>query len=309
MIEQHEQNTEDLRLGEIIMSWDRKSDVDVGIVGVPYDYGVALSGGRIGAAKAPESIRQQLKKYGTVFNIARNTDLSKLKIADFGNVDISTENVHDNVTDMVTSALGVSGALIVLGGGNDISYASIRALSGTTNDDIGGANIDAHFDVRPIVKGRVSSGTPYRKLIDEGFITGQYFSEISIQGHVNFKSHRDWLIGKGANIVYLNEVKRYGANDIFDEFITKTEKCGSLFVSIDIDSVAQAFAPASSAPSPDGLFPEDILSFAFLAGTDPYVRLFEIMEVNPKYDIDNMTSRLAANIIHEFLSGYSRRKK
>jgi len=73
--------------------------------------------------------------------------------------------------------------------------------------------------------------------------------------------------------------------------------------------VAQAFAPGSSAPSPDGLFPQDILEIAYTAGTMPQIRLFEIMEVNPLYDEDNRTSRLAVNIILEFMAGYTQRKK
>src|SRR3989344_9478809 len=87
-IYEKQSDPDDLRLKNIVSNWDGKSKVDIGIVGIPFDYGVELSGGRPGAARAPDAIRSQLKRYGTAHNIEKRADMSKLKIADLGNAKI-----------------------------------------------------------------------------------------------------------------------------------------------------------------------------------------------------------------------------
>lgn len=304
-------NAHDPRVRHIVPDWDAKSHVDVGLVGVPFDHGVLLSGGRTGAAEAPRAIRAQLKKYGTAYDSEKDLDISKLSIADLGDVPVLAKDsagTHKKIMQAITHALKHATALIVLGGGHDISYATIRALSEAHHGSIGGMNVDAHFDVRPVVRDALTSGTSFFRLITDGLVKGKNFFEIGAQGHVNARAHRDWLFGRGAHVSFLSDVRRIGIKKLYTTFEKSTRSAEAVFISIDIDSVAQAFAPGSSAPSPDGLFPQEILELAFIAGTHDKVRLFEIMEVNPRADIDGRTSRLAANIIFNFLAGFTTRK-
>ena len=74
-------------------------------------------------------------------------------------------------------------------------------------------------------------------------------------------------------------------------------------MSFDIDGCAEAYAPAVSAPSADGFTPRQATEAAFLAGQNEAVRLFEVVELNPLYDRDNQTARLAATIITAYLTG------
>lgn len=86
--------------------------------------------------------------------------------------------------------------------------------------------------------------------------------------------------------------------------LARATTAGPAFVSFDIDGCAEAFAPAVSAPSADGFTPpRQVLEAAFLAGQKEAVRLFEIVELNPLYDRDNQTARLAATIITAYLTG------
>ena len=138
---------------------------------------------------------------------------------------------------------------------------------------------------------------------------GRHFVEIGAQGHVNSKAHNHFLRKKHASIVFLSDVRKHGPDRVMKDLFSRTRSCAALFISIDIDVVAQAFAPGSSAPSPDGLAAEHVLRFAYLAGKNKNVRIFEIMEVNPVYDVDERTSRLAANLVLEFCTGFATRKE
>jgi formiminoglutamase len=69
-----------------------------------------------------------------------------------------------------------------------------------------------------------------------------------------------------------------------------------------MDSVNVAYAPGVSAPNALGLTAHEFCQIAAIAGQDKRSRVFEISEVNPLYDIDSRTARLAAAAIHHFLA-------
>jgi len=49
------------------------------------------------------------------------------------------------------------------------------------------------------------------------------------------------------------------------------------------------------------------LQAAFISGQNEKVKLFNLMEVSPVYDIKNKTVKLAAEIVLNFIEGVSRR--
>ena len=304
-----DKHADDPRFGTLVRPWDHDEKMDIGIVGVPFDGGVLASGGRIGAALAPDAIREQLKKYGTATDLIHRSDLRRHIIRDCGNVVVheTAKMTHERTERSVREILNFAETIIIFGGGHDISYATISEFSRKHGGNIGGANIDAHFDVRPVVEGNITSGTPFGRLLRCAWVSGENFFEIGAQGQLNAKAHYDFLQKFGANIYFLEKIRDIGVTEIMEMFDYGTRFSHSLFVSIDMDSIAQAFAPGVSAPSPDGLFPADILRIAYLAGKNPKVRLFEIMEMNPLFDIDGRTARLAANIVLEFCYGYAQR--
>jgi arginase family enzyme len=204
-----------LRVKNIIKPGSSDQPANIGIIGVPFDKAVSLGGGRDGARHAPAKVREALKKYGTTFNIEQKTDISDLNIVDFGDVTVTEDiaETHERITAAVDSLLTEGTLPIVIGGGHDISIGTVRALSEFHSREIGGMNIDAHFDVREMSK-KVSVFT---------------LSEVAVTGTA---------------AIMQKALKIAGSNT------------GSVFVSIDIDSVAQCFAPGCRAPDARGFSPE-----------------------------------------------------
>ena len=166
------------------------------ILGCPQDEGVRRNGGRVGAAEAPDKIRDQFYRL-TPFNIRR-------KVFDLGDVGLagSLEETHDTMTAVVTQILKDGKRMIVLGGGNDISYADGRAMAEVFGPEWWiGVNIDSHLDVR--VAEQRNSGTPYRQLLDEGHLLPRYFYEVGYQTHLCSPIYYKYIRDLGVNRISL----------------------------------------------------------------------------------------------------------
>ncbi len=304
----------DLRLRNIMENYRDGVMYDVGLIGVPFDYGVKLSNGRVGAKLGPDAFRKALKRYGTTYNIENKIDISGLKICDFGNVDVvdnDSSETHMRVSSVVSEVLKTGAVPVIIGGGHDISFADVRGLCMASGGHIGGINIDAHFDVREVRDGNISSGTPFRRVIEEldGRIDGRNFVELGAHDNLNSKAHHGYLESKGVNVITLDDMRLAGIDDAIGGALkaacTETE---AAFLSIDMDAMQGSAAPGCSAPSPRGVSPDEIVRAAFECGVNGKVKMLDIMELNPEYDTNEMTAILAVTIFVGFLNGFSRRK-
>jgi hypothetical protein len=80
-------------------------------------------------------------------------------------------------------------------------------------------------------------------------------------------------------------------------------------VSLDIRAIKQSDAPAHKFPSPNGFYSEEICQLARYAGLSDKVSSFGIYDLNPRFDINEITSGLAAQIIWYFIDGINSRQK
>ena len=291
----------DPRLGEIVGSDPNDyRAAEIVVLGSPQDEGVRRNNGRVGAAEAPRAIREQFYRL-TPFNIRK-------KIFDMGDVNIldTLEETHDAHYKVVKQILLDGKRLIVLGGGNDISYPDGRAMSDVFGAEKWiGINVDSHLDVR-IAEER-NSGTPYRQLLDEGLLLPNYFYEVGYQTHFASPVYYKHLRDLGVHRISLEILRSREQADlelkenIRQRFIGQSASLNTFF-GFDIDVVRAADAPGASHPSPLGLRAGEFITLVKYAASLANTKLIEFTEVNPKYDIDNATSKLVAIAMHRFIS-------
>ena len=86
-------------------------------------------------------------------------------------------------------------------------------------------------------------------------------------------------------------------NNVINIIDNNFKECNYLYVSIDLDGFASAHAPGVSAPGPFGFSVQFFRSvFEHVLKTKNVVAI-DIVELNPVYDIDSITAKLAAQII------------
>jgi formiminoglutamase len=266
----------------------------VAILGCPQDEGVRRNGGRPGAALAPVEIRRALYKM-TV------NGLESAAVCDVGDVvpQGTLEATHAALQAAVAQLLADGKSVVVLGGGNDISYPDVAALAGHAGDVLA-FNVDAHLDVRPDAQRH--SGTPYRQLLEEGLLKPARFVELGSQPFCSAAAHAQYLKDKGARVVTLGEWRAKGIARVARRALREADRAAAVFWGLDVDVVNAAEAPGVSAPNPLGLSGAELCEVAALAGAEARTRILEVSEVNPAFDVDGRTSRLAAAAIWHYLA-------
>jgi formiminoglutamase len=282
----------DIRLGETIPTAGSDYDAaQIVLLGLPQDEGVRRNRGRTGAAAAPDAIRRCLYKL---------VSIEGLRLFDLGNTrtDGTLEDIHARHRAIVHQLLHAGKTVIVLGGGNDTSFPDCAALADRNSAPLLAFNIDAHFDVRADTI--PNSGTPYRQLLEGGFLHPDSFYEIGFQPFANSSAYKHYLVEKGVTAYDLAHVHEVGIRSLLLT-VLRSHTNPAIFWGIDMDVVRAADAPGVSAPNATGISGEELCQVAQIAGADRRTRLFELTEVNPTYDIDDRTCRLAAAAIWHFL--------
>lgn len=292
----------DPRLGEIVQSDpEHYETAEIVIVGCPQDEGVRRNNGRAGAAEAPSAIRDQFYRL-TTFNI-------KKKVFDLGNVIIggTLEETHETHFEVVSQLLRDGKRIIVLGGGNDISYPDGVAMADVFGPEWWiGVNIDSHLDVR--IAEQRNSGTPYRQLLKGKHLLPSYFYEVGYQTHFCSPVYYEYLRESGVHRISLEMLRSRAEADIEikeqirQKFIAHSSSLNTFF-GFDMDVVRSADAPGTSTPSPLGLRAGEFIQLVKYAASLANTKIIEFTEVNPTFDVDNRTTKLVAIGMHRFCSG------
>ncbi len=290
----------DPRMGDIVLrDRERFENVDVVLIGVPQDEGVKRNKGRPGAKKAPDEIRKYLYRH-TPFNFKFKKQITDLKIFDLGNLktDGELEEIHERLYFVVCEIIKIGTLPIIIGGGHDIAFPDYLGFAKNFKERAV-LNIDTHLDVRD--SQLRNSGTPFRQILECEYKPNKLI-EVGIQSYANSIHHFEYALKNGVKIFTLDEIKERGIDFVLNVVKSELENL-SIHLSFDTDSVKGADASGVSATYPDGLSAEDVIKIALYCGLNFNVKVLDIAEVNPEFDIDGKTARLASYFILNFLTG------
>ncbi len=264
---------------------DSPAGCQVALLGLPDDTGVRLNHGRPGARRGPTAFRAALARYGAAGPAAGPVTT----VFDAGDVQPgrSLEETHRRVT-LATAALLDAGLFpVAIGGGHDLTFPFVRAVAARW-PRLSGLYFDAHLDVRATA----GSGMAFRRLIEDCGVAALHLH--GFRPLVNSLEHLQWFEGHGG--------KTYEDGDTL-----RLPKGRDLFVSFDLDVLDASHAPGVSALNPSGWNVREASDWIRACGVDPRVRCFDLMELNPLFDIDGRTARVAAHLFLTFLAGFARR--
>lgn len=269
------------------------------IVGFPTDEGVRRNGGRPGAALAPDVIRRALYSLAPDARDPLRFSAMLGVIQDVGDLETTGDLERDQemLGEFVGGQLKRGVVPIVLGGGHETAFGHFLGYvkAGIEHRIV---NIDAHPDVRPLIDARAHSGSPfYQALLHPENLCRRY----DVMG----------LLPQSASAHHCHFIGEHGGSYQFRE-----DLCGSslsqllsqdnpipTMVTLDLDALDQVYAPGVSAPATDGVDLSSWLSLAECAGARREVSSLDIVELNPNFDIDNRTAKVAAMTVWRFIRG------
>lgn len=295
----------EVNMGEAMGLYPAADAADVGLVGIPFD--TACVAGPRGSRYGPSGVRESLT-HGTCYNPELDVDLTAgIDMVDFGDVSPRFTDVletHDRVERALTAITEAGVVPMSVGGDHSLSYPTAKAMMNAVDGPVGVINVDAHHDVRHSHGGELSSGTPFRRLLedDAGQLAGENFVELGLSGWHNSRYYVDWVRDIGAEIITAREVHREGIDPAVERALAAaTDGTEAVFLSVDIDVLDASVAPGTSAPSPGGLQAHQLLELVYQLGRHPAVRGADLMEVAPPLDgAGDPTSMVGAAVVTQF---------
>lgn len=271
-------------------------------LGFASDEGVKRNKGRVGAADGPVALRAACANFPVHFN--------NLVLVDAGDVvcyEGALEPAHELLCGVVLAIKKAGYLPVLLGGGHEITYGHAQALYAHLHMNmptakLGLINFDAHFDLRiPGAEGS-TSGTGFYQLAEYAKELEKPFHYLALGIQTNSNTQQLFRIAGELDAQYV-DADAFHLQDrallqaAISQFIKEVDQ---IYLTIDLDVFAAAFAPGVSATAyngirPDGLFLEcyrTILQSGKLAGLD-------IAELNPEFDVDSRTAKLGAAMVFE----------
>jgi len=275
------------------------SDLDIALVGVPYDGAVEA---RSGARQGPRQIRDMSSMMRMIHHVTRINPYELCKIADVGDVhfkqifDVMAS--HADITCFYEKLYKSRIVPVSAGGDHSITLPILRALA--ADQSLGLVHFDAHTDCcDEEMNSKYSHGTPFRRAVEEKLLDPKRMIQIGIRGAAN--SDECWCFGpkNGIRIVYIEEFTELGVDKVIAE-ARRVIGGGPVYVSFDIDSIDPSFAPGTGTPEIGGLTTIEAqglirgLRGLNLVGAD-------VVEVSPPFDPSGSTALIGATIMYEIL--------
>ena len=271
------------------------SPKDFVLHGFAVDEGVRRNKGRVGSAEAPNIIRRSMSNFPVVS--------PDFRLKDFGDITCNGTDLEKSQAELAekTSRVFQRGARsVVLGGGHEVTFAHYSGLRMAFPDKkIGIINIDAHFDNREPEKGTgASSGTGFWQIAQEGEIHSLH---VGIQRNSNTLKLFDTAHQYGMKYILADELFFENLPGVYqktDEFLAGVEV---VYLTICMDVFNVSIAPGVSAAAYNGIFADAAFMHLYrhILENDKLMAL-DVAEVNPAYDQQDRTARLAAGLVNEW---------
>jgi agmatinase len=279
---------------------DQVEYVDIAVLGVPFDSGVSY---RPGARFGPAHIRQSsrlLRPYNPALD---NWPFATQQVADAGDIACNPFNIHEAIEQIQAGAtphLRAGARVLTLGGDHTIALPLLRAVH-ARHGPVAVLHFDAHLDTWDTYFGEpYTHGTPFRRASEEGLIDLAHSMHVGIRGPVYDKTDLADSERLGFETVHCAEIEELGVSGTIARMRARLAQ-RPVYVSIDIDVLDPAHAPATGTPEAGGMTSRELLGvLRGLQGME--VVSADIVEVSPAYDHAEITGIAAAHVAYELLS-------
>jgi arginase len=234
--------------------------------------------------------------------------------------------LYERVSKAVSDSLKNNFFPIVLSGDHSIAGATIAGIKmAKPQSKIGAIWIDAHADLHTPyttpsgnLHGMALAATinednldcAVHELDDE---TIKYWHQLKTIGKTapkilpedvvfislrDFEKEEKYIIDKyDMKVITTNEVRRKGPENVVRSAIRYLADCSDIYISFDVDSLDSSISKGTGTPVNNGLREREVEDLISKFMQNRKICCFEITEVNPTLDKENLMSEIAFNIL------------
>ena len=288
-----------MRLPHVALDAPKIKDVDIGIIGVPWDSGTT---NRPGPRHGPRQLRDASTMIRAQHPVSGIRPYEKLNCADLGDVSINPADIEDSmarITSFYKKLIETGIKPLTAGGDHLTSLPVLRALA--EKAPLGMIHFDSHTDLfHSYFDGTMfTHGTPFRRAVEENLLDPKRVIQIGIRGTQYDSEDLDFANSVGIRVIKIDEFFDRGIQDVMAEareIVGKNET----YVSYDIDFIDPAFAPGTGTPEVGGPNSYEALKVVReLAGVK--IVGADMVEVSPPFDPSSNTAYLGVSVMFELL--------
>jgi guanidinopropionase len=275
-----------------------EQDLDIGLLGVPFDIGLNYRGG---PREAPAAVRQASRLIRMRHPTSDIAPYELCNIADIGDAPVNPLDKDASIAGIeahfaMLRGLGIRP--VAIGGDHTIPLPILRGLH--AGSPVGILQIDSHADTLDELCGtKVNHATFMRRGVEEGLIDPARVVQLGLRGSRFGPDDIRFGIEAGFTVITMDDYEEMGRAAALER-IRNVLGGGPVYVTVDIDGLDPSFCPGTPVPEIGGITPRDTqVILRTLQGMD--IVGADISEVAPCYDPTGITSVTAANLMFELV--------
>jgi guanidinopropionase len=274
------------------------SEVDIGLVGVPFDLGVNF---RSGARQGPAGVREASRIIRRQHPSSGISPFEICNVADLGDAPINPldfDKSIDQIEEFFSTLKELEIVPIAVGGDHTIPLPILRALA--KDEPVGLLHFDAHADTLDTFCGtKVNHATFMRRAYEEGLVDPKRVIQIGLRGSRFGDEDVQYGYDVGYTIITMDEYEEMGRAKAIEK-INHVLGNGPIYFSLDVDGLDPSHCPGTGVPEIGGLLPRDVQMITrSLRGKN--VIGADISEIAPCFDPTGITCVTGANLMFEIL--------
>ncbi len=285
------------RLPHVLL--DDAKNVDIGIVGIPWDIGTT---NRPGPRHGPRQMRDTSSMVRRMHQTSHVVPYDLANVADLGDCPVNPANVDDGLmrVEGYFKKLIAKGIRPLSAGGDHLcSLPILRALG--QKKPVSMIHFDAHTDLYDSYFGgfRYTHGTPFKRAIEEGVLDPKRTIQIGLRGSMYDLDDFEYGEKMGARLMRIEEAMELGPKKVM-EIARGIAGDGETYVSFDIDMLDPVYAPGTGTPEIGGF--TTFQAQQMLRGLRGLnVVGADVVEVSPPFDPSGMTAYAGVTMMFEIL--------
>lgn len=288
-----------MRLPHVAPDHARFGEVEIGLIGVPWDSGTT---NRPGPRHGPRQLRDASTMMRAQHAVSGMRPFEAARCADLGDVGPNPADIQDSMARITAFYDKVieAGILPLTAGGDHLtSLPVLRSVA--KKSPVGMIHFDSHTDLFHSYFGGMmyTHGTPFRRAVEEGLLDPKRVVQIGIRGTMYDEEDRDFAKTEGIRLILIEEFHARGVEDVMAE-AREIAGDGPTYVSYDIDFVDPTFAPGTGTPEVGGPNSYQALQVCrALEGVN--IVGADMVEVSPPFDMSGGTAFLGMSVMYEIL--------